>query len=66
MKIKEIQGLTADDLKKKAQEFRQELFELKLKNTMGQQVTNPLRIRALRRDTARVLTVLQQKQSQRA
>lgn len=64
MKYKEIQGMSVGELTKKVQEFRAELFELGMKNTMGQQVTNPLKIRHLRRDIARGLTALNKKQSE--
>lgn len=61
MDFKDLTGLTVPDLKKKSVELREELFELKMKNIMGQQVTNPMKIRTIRRDIAKVLTALNQK-----
>ncbi len=58
MDFKDLSGLTVPDLKKKSIELREELFELKMKNIMGQQVTNPMKIRTIRRDIAKVLTAL--------
>ncbi len=62
MKYSEIEGMELGELTKKLKDLRAESFELNMKNTMGQQVTNPMMIRTLRRDTARVLTVLNKKQ----
>ncbi len=63
MKYSEIEGMDLGELTKKLKDLRAESFELGMKNTMGQQVTNPMMIRTLRRDTARVLTVLNKKQT---
>ena len=61
MKFSEIIGMSVLELRKKAREMREELFELRMKNTMGQAVTNPLKIRHLRRDVARIQTLLSDK-----
>ncbi len=65
MKYSEIEGMDSGELTKKIKEMRAEGFELKMKNTMGQQVTNPMSIRSLRRDTARMLTALNKKQGKK-
>ena len=59
-KFKDIKGLTQDELNKKLRDMREDLFDMKMKNTLGQ-VANPLKIRAVRRDVARHLTALNQK-----
>ncbi|MDZ4661814.1 MAG: 50S ribosomal protein L29 [Pseudomonadota bacterium] len=61
MKFKDVVGLTISDLRKQVQETREELFNMKMKNIMGQQVTNPLKVRMLRRDIAKLLTAIGQK-----
>ena len=56
MKMKEVQDMTGLELEAKERELRQELFQLKMKARLGQ-AGKPSRIRDLRRDIARVLTV---------
>ncbi len=63
MKFKDVVGLTVGDLRKQVKETREELFNVKMKNIMGQQVTNPLKVRVLRRDIAKLLTAIAQKSS---
>lgn len=63
MKFEEIKNLTVEELRKKNFEIREELFQLKMKNELGQ-VGNPLQIRMVRKDLARVNTALTQKLAQ--
>lgn len=60
MKVKEIKEMTVDELKGKATELKKDLFTLKIQHKMGQ-VENPSRIGAMKKDIARVLTVIAQK-----
>lgn len=60
MKFAEIKDLTVDELRKKEKSMREELFQTQMKHSLGQ-VTNPLIIRTLRRDIARVKTALSAK-----
>ena len=60
MKFEEVSGLSVDELRKKLRELREQVFELGMKNKLGQ-VGNPIQIRYLRRDVARVKTALSQK-----
>jgi len=55
MKYKELKDLTAEELRQKAAEFGEELFKLRLRQASSQ-VENPMRIRQLRRDIARIRT----------
>lgn len=57
MKIKEILALPKDDMKKKLVEFKEELFNLRCQKSVHQ-VNNPMRIRQVKKDIARILTVL--------
>ncbi|HIQ50225.1 MAG TPA: 50S ribosomal protein L29 [Nanoarchaeota archaeon] len=54
---KEIKKMSEEELKKKLNEFRLELMKLNAQRVVGA-VTNPGRIRELRRCIARILTEL--------
>ena len=58
MKTNELKELGADELAAKIKEVRKELFELKLKQASKVDVEKPVRMRQLRREVARMLTVL--------
>lgn len=60
MKFKEIQDLTVEELRKRETSTKTELFDMKMKHTLGQ-LGNPLQIRKARRDVARVKTALTSK-----
>jgi large subunit ribosomal protein L29 len=57
MKPSTLTTLTVDELKQKEQELRRELFNLRFRLATGE-VENPMRIRAVRKDIARVLTAI--------
>ena len=57
MKHEEIAGLPVKELTKKKKDMRQRLFEARMKNALGQ-LTNPMEIRALRRNIARLNTAM--------
>ncbi len=59
MKIKELKPLTLPELESKGRDFRQELFNLRLRQTAGQ-LEKPSRIRDLRKDIARIETLINQ------
>jgi len=61
MKIAELRDKSPDELFKKEQDLRKELFNLRFQKATGE-IENPMRIRTLRKDIARVLTVLTEKQ----
>lgn len=60
MKFDEIKDLTSDELRKKQVQLREELFEARMKHSLGQ-VGNPIEIRDRRRNLARVLTAINMK-----
>jgi len=60
MKSSELRALTADEMKQKEYDMRKELFNLKFRVATGE-IENPMRIRALRKDIARVLTIITEK-----
>ncbi len=62
MKANELRELSAADLEKKVLDLDQELFNLRFQLHTGH-LENTSRINVVRRDIARVKTVLQQKQA---
>ena len=61
MKFEDIAGMKLEELKVKAKELKVDLFNLKMKNSLGQ-LGNPLEIRYARKDIARLNTAIKQKQ----
>ena len=61
VKPKAIREMTADEIRTRVTELREELFNLRFRNTM-KQLDNPLKIRESRREMARLLTVLKEKE----
>lgn len=59
-KAVELRSLTIDELKQEEADLKKELFNLRFQRTTGE-IENPLRIRAVRRGIARVLTVKNEK-----
>jgi large subunit ribosomal protein L29 len=55
MKYSELRDLTAEELRLKEAELADELFKLRLRQA-ATQLENPMRIRRLRRDIARIQT----------
>jgi large subunit ribosomal protein L29 len=63
MKMEELVGKTADELKEMVGYMKKELFNLRFQKAMGE-LENTSRFRQLRRDIARVSTLMtQRKQS---
>ena len=60
MKTKEIRDLSRDELKTRKRELKEEIFHLRLQQ-QGGQLEKPSQLRVLRREIARVETVLTQK-----
>ena len=60
-KATRFREMTVDEIQTRVGELREELFQLRFRNTM-KQLDNPLKIRESRRELARVLTVLRQKE----
>jgi ribosomal protein L29 len=60
MKFAEVQELTSTELRKRMVQLRGELFEARMKHTLGQ-LGSPLDIRFKRKDLARLMTALQMK-----
>jgi large subunit ribosomal protein L29 len=59
-KIGELRELVADDLRQRERELDDQLFRMRLQKAMGQ-LDMPTKIRTLRRERARVKTLLREK-----
>ena len=62
MKAAELRDLAVDELGAKERELTDQLFRMRLQKSMGQ-LESPDKVRAVRRDLARVKTVLRQKRA---
>ena len=56
----DLRDLTVEQLETKLAELREERFKLRVRSAT-ESIENPMRFRVLRRDTARVLTILGEK-----
>lgn len=56
MKASEIRALSAEERAKKLAELKEELFNLRFQQAINQ-LENPMRIKAVKKDIARILTV---------
>ena len=60
-RAKELKDLTVDELRERIGETREELFNLRFQHATGQ-LDNYRRIRELRRDVARMKTLIRQRE----
>ena len=59
MKAKEIKDMTAEELQTKLTSLKEELFNLRFQVATGQ-LDNPMRIRDVRKNIARILTIMRE------
>ena len=59
MKVSALREMTRDELLQKRHDLDDELFNLTMR-TSFKALDNPLRLRSIRRDSARILTVLRE------
>ena len=62
MKVAEIRDFTVDDLQQREKDMDDQLFRLRIQKSMGQ-LEAAHKLKALRRDLARVKTVLREKET---
>lgn len=62
MKPRELRDLSAEELAVKEKEFREEEFKLRFKHATGQ-LEKTDRLRKLRKDIARVKTIIREKEA---
>ena len=65
MKVTEFRDLAADELQHRAKEMDDQLVRLRIQKSMGQ-LEAAHKLKALRRDLARVRTVLREKETAQA
>ncbi len=61
MKASELREFSIDELKKKERELRKELMEMRFQKSIGR-LDNPAKYRQLKRDLARILTIIREKE----
>jgi large subunit ribosomal protein L29 len=61
MKAKEIREMSPVELERKLGDLKKDLFQLRLQHATNQ-LDNPMRIAAVKKDIARVQTIIRQKQ----
>lgn len=64
MKPAEVRALSVDELKLKEMDLRKELFNLKFQLAKGE-LENNMRVRAVRKDISKVLTIISEKEDKR-
>ncbi len=64
MKVKEVREFTVDELKQKEKDLKEEYFNLKFQLATNQLATTA-KLKQVRKDVARVKTVLNEKKSER-
>ncbi len=62
MKANELKELSAAELEQKLAELKQELFNLRFQHAVNQ-LDNPMRMKAVKRDIARVKTIIRQNET---
>ena len=61
MKIQDIRDLSTQELEDKIKDLKEELFNLRFQNATNQ-LDNPMRIASVKKDIAKVKTVLKEKE----
>ena len=62
MKAKEIRNLSTDELNKKLEELKKDLFMLRMQHATNQ-LDNPMRLAAVKKDIARIKTLIREKET---
>lgn len=63
MKVSEIKELQTSELLEKIKELKQELFTIRFQQKTGQK-TNAIKKRSIRKDIARILTIVKEREIQ--
>jgi large subunit ribosomal protein L29 len=63
MKASQVRDSTTEELQEKERELAEQLFALRLQKVTGQ-LEKPARVRQVRKDLARVLTILRERQNE--
>ena len=65
MKIKEVKDMSTDELKQKNKDIAEELFRLRIRHASGQ-LESPAMMKNLRKDIARIKTVMREREGDKA
>ena len=65
MKVAELRDMNVDELQSREKELDDQLFRLRIQKSMGQ-LEAPAKVREVRRDLARVKTILREKEQAQA
>ena len=60
--IKEIRGMSVEQLEEKLQELKKDLFMLRMQHATNQ-LDNPMQIAAVKKDIARIKTIIREKET---
>ena len=63
MKAKELKNLSVEELNKKLDELKKDLLFLRMQHATNQ-LDNPVKIAAVKKDIARVKTIIREKQAE--
>ena len=64
MRPSKLRDMTVEELRQKEKELRRELFNLRFQQATGE-IQNPKRITAVRKDIARIMTIVTEKEKQK-
>jgi large subunit ribosomal protein L29 len=62
MKAKELKNLSSEELAKKLDELKKDLFMLRMQHATNQ-LDNPMRLNAVKKDIARIKTIIREKET---
>ena len=62
MKAKELKNLSVEELTKKLEDLKKDLFMLRMQHATNQ-LDNPLQLAAVKKDIARVKTIIREKET---
>ena len=65
MKAKELRDQTIDELKQLCEETQKQVFDLRAKTALGEGTDQPQRITMLKRDLARIKTVITEQEARK-
>ena len=60
--LKDVRGLSVEKLQEKLQELQKDLFMLRMQHATNQ-LDNPLQIAAVKKDIARIKTIIREKET---
>ena len=60
--LKDVRGLSVEKLQEKLQELKKDLFMLRMQHATNQ-LDNPLQIAAVKKDIARIKTIIREKET---